>query len=94
MFVNNVLEPEVKKNNKEFSFDKFLEFCKKQENMIVDKKTTKQGNTKIRYNDKIVFYAHSGKISPVILWSNIEKKNIKVSNQNEAEKLIVTISTN
>ena len=43
------------------------------ENMIVDKKVTKAGNTKIRYNGKICFYAHSGKKAPVILWNNKTK---------------------
>jgi hypothetical protein len=46
MFVNNVLEPEVKKNKKDFSFEKFLEFCKKQDGIIIDKIKTKANKDK------------------------------------------------
>lgn len=46
--------------NLSLNFKKFLELYKKNK-LTVNKKITKTGNTKIRNDKKIVFYAHEGK---------------------------------
>jgi len=74
-----------------FDFEHFLKLCKKHK-LSIDTKKTSQGNTKIKHNDKIVFYARSAKIATVIIWNNMISKNQHINNEKEAIELLVKLT--
>lgn len=83
-------EKEVTETKKpDYSLAKFLAFVKKN-NLTVVEKPTKSNNIKIRNDKKILFYAHQGK-KDIILWNNISKKTVHVSNESDLKKLIATV---
>lgn len=93
---NNTTTPEVETKKTEaekpkfdYTLAKFLTFVKKN-NLTVVEKPTKANNIKIRSDKKILFYAHQGK-KDIILWDNISKKTVHVSNESDLKKLIATV---
>jgi len=82
--------------NLSFNFDKFLELVKKNKKLSLDGVTKDCVYHKIRLNtndkSKIIWYAKSGKVAPVLMWSVIINRNCRVNNLDEAKKLIKAVT--
>jgi len=91
----NKSKADTKNRKPSIDFVKFLELCKKNSRLSNDG-IDKGGYTKIRVNldsnkSKIIFYAKSSKKHGSILWHTVQKKNIRVSDNDSFKKLIATL---